>query len=85
MSVLAPPPGTDFCSREKLSLELKNNGKININVPGVGDQVELTTDLVTIEKRTRIDHVRSYTPNVIEPSFVSHFLTLLVIAYYFNS
>ena len=57
--------------REKLSLELSNNGKINIKVPGVSDEVELTTDLVTIEKRTRIDHVRTYTPNVIEPSFVS--------------
>jgi glycyl-tRNA synthetase len=39
-------------------------------VPGVGDgKVELGNDLVVIEKRTRVDHTRTYTPNVIEPSF----------------
>lgn len=59
--------------REKLSVELKNTGKIIIDVPGVGSQVELTPDLVAIEKRTRTEHVRPFTPNVIEPSFgVSH-------------
>lgn len=61
-----------FFRREKLSIELKNTGKINIDVPGVGSQVELTPELVTIEKQTRIDHVRTFIPNVIEPSFVSH-------------
>jgi glycyl-tRNA synthetase len=60
--------------REKLSVELKSAGKISIDVPGVGSQVELTPDLVVIEKRTRTEHVRSFVPNVIEPSFgVSHF------------
>ncbi len=56
--------------REKLSLELKNDGKINLDVKGVADgKVELGKDLIQIEKRTRVEHVREYTPNVIEPSF----------------
>lgn len=56
--------------REKLSLDLKSSGKITVEVPGVGDgKVELDKDLVNIEKRTRIDYTREYTPNVIEPSF----------------
>ena len=56
--------------REKLSLDLENSGKIEIDVPGVGDgKVEIGKDLINIEKRTRIEHVREYTPNVIEPAF----------------
>ena len=56
--------------REKLSLELRNTGKIEIDVPGVGNgKVAIEKDLVNIEKRTRIEHVREYTPNVIEPAF----------------
>lgn len=56
--------------REKLSLDLSRDGKISIDVPGVGKgQVEIGKDLIKIEKRTRIEHVREYTPNVIEPAF----------------
>jgi glycyl-tRNA synthetase len=56
--------------REKLSLELEKDGKISVNVPGVGNgNVELGKDLINIEKRTRVEHTREYTPNVIEPSF----------------
>ena len=56
--------------REKLALDLKKDGKIVIDVPGVGDgKVEIAKELIGIEKRTRIEHVREYTPNVIEPSF----------------
>ena len=56
--------------REKLSLELQKSGKISVDVDGVGNgKVELDKDLVNIEKRTRIEHTREYTPNVIEPSF----------------
>ena len=54
--------------REKLSVDLSERGKIEIDVPGVG-QVEIGNDLIKIEKRTRIEHVREYTPNVIEPAF----------------
>ena len=56
--------------REKLSLELNKTGKIEIDVPGVGNgKVEIDQDLIAIEKRTRVEHTREYTPNVIEPSF----------------
>ncbi|KAF1939298.1 glycyl-tRNA synthetase [Clathrospora elynae] len=56
--------------REKLSLDLVKDGKISIDVPGVNDgKVELSKELISIEKRTRLDTVREYTPNVIEPSF----------------
>ena len=56
--------------REKLSLDLEKEGKVVIDAPGVGDgKAELSKDLITIEKRTRVENVREYTPNVIEPSF----------------
>ncbi|KAJ5080979.1 hypothetical protein N7456_013689 [Penicillium angulare] len=56
--------------REKLSLDLEKDGKIEIEVAGVGSgKVELEKDLIKIEKRTRVENVREYTPNVIEPSF----------------
>ena len=55
--------------REKLSLELDKNGKIELEVSGMDSKVELDKTFITIEKRTRIEHMREYTPNVIEPSF----------------
>jgi glycyl-tRNA synthetase len=56
--------------REKLALDLEQQGKIEVDVEGVGSgKVELDKELVTIEKRTRVENVREYTPNVIEPSF----------------
>ncbi|KAK4935509.1 Glycine--tRNA ligase 1, mitochondrial, partial [Elasticomyces elasticus] len=56
--------------REKLSLELKNTGKITIDTPNIGSgKTELDKDLLTIEKREVTQHIREYTPNVIEPSF----------------
>jgi len=56
--------------REKLSLELKKDGKISVDAAGVGNgKVELGKDLINIEKRTRVEHTREYTPNVIEPAF----------------
>lgn len=56
--------------REKLSLELGKSGKIEVDVPGVGNgKVEIEKSLINIEKRIRIEHTREYTPNVIEPSF----------------
>jgi len=51
-------------------LDLEKSGKIIVDVKGVGNgKVELEKDLVKIEKRTRVEHVQEYTPNVIEPSF----------------
>lgn len=56
--------------REKLSLELEKSGKIEVPTPGVGSgTTELDKDLIKIEKRKRTEHIREYTPNVIEPSF----------------
>lgn len=56
--------------REKLALDLEKDGKIAIQIPGVGNgTTELDKDLVKIEKRKRTEHTREYTPNVIEPSF----------------
>lgn len=56
--------------REALAKDLSEKGSIIIDVPGVGDgKVEIPKELITIERRTRVEHVREYTPNVIEPSF----------------
>ena len=56
--------------REKLSLKLRDEGKIDVEVPGVSDsKVEIDKELIKIEKRTRVEHSREYTPNVIEPAF----------------
>ncbi|MBE7180446.1 MAG: hypothetical protein INR71_04400, partial [Terriglobus roseus] len=56
--------------REKLSVSLKEDGKITIDVAGVPDgKAELGKDLINIERRTRIENTREYTPNVVEPSF----------------
>ncbi|KAL2823994.1 hypothetical protein BDW59DRAFT_173124 [Aspergillus cavernicola] len=56
--------------REKLSLDLEQNGKIEVDVPSVASgKAQLDKDIIKIEKRTRIENIREYTPNVIEPSF----------------
>lgn len=56
--------------RETLASELKADGKITIEVAGVGSGgVEISKDLIAIERRTRTENTREYTPNVIEPSF----------------
>jgi glycyl-tRNA synthetase len=72
--------------REKLSLELTDKGKIDLEVPGLEKKVELEKDLVTIEKRTRVEHMREFTPNVIEPSFgIGRILyTLMEHAYWYR-
>lgn len=57
------------CEREDLAAALAKDGKITFKVDGMDGDVELDSSLVTIEKRTRKEHVREYTPNVIEPSF----------------
>ncbi|ODQ58834.1 hypothetical protein WICANDRAFT_32313 [Wickerhamomyces anomalus NRRL Y-366-8] len=53
----------------KLKEELSSNGKITFKIPEIEDQIELDTTFITIEQRTKVEHVREYTPNVIEPSF----------------
>jgi len=56
--------------REELAKALESTGSVTVEVPGVGDgKVSVPKELVVIEKRTRTENVREYTPNVIEPSF----------------
>lgn len=53
-----------------LSKELKEKKTVTLAVPGVAaGTVELTPELVTIEWTKRTEHIREFTPNVIEPSF----------------
>jgi len=54
--------------KEKLSLQLSSEGKVKVDVAEVGD-VELDQELVKIEKESRVETMREYIPNVIEPSF----------------
>ncbi|CAR27437.1 hypothetical protein ZYGR_0I07120 [Zygosaccharomyces rouxii] len=49
--------------------ELKNTGKIVFQVEGIDGKLDLDDKFVQIEKRTKIEHVREFVPNVIEPSF----------------
>lgn len=49
--------------------ELKNTGKIVFHVEGIDGEVDLDDKFVQIEKRTKVEHVREFVPNVIEPSF----------------
>jgi glycyl-tRNA synthetase len=56
--------------REALAQDLKLDGKITIDIEGVADgKVEISKDLITIERRKRTENTREFTPNVIEPSF----------------
>ncbi|KAI8326411.1 cytoplasmic and mitochondrial glycyl-tRNA synthase [Martensiomyces pterosporus] len=54
-----------------LSSALASEGKSTIALAGTAadGEYEITSDMVTIEKKTFTEHVREYTPNVIEPSF----------------
>ena len=56
--------------REKLSIDLSKNGKIEVDVPEIAaGKAEIDSSLLKIENRTRVENVREYTPNVIEPAF----------------
>ena len=56
--------------REALAQDLQLDGKITVDVEGVNNgKVEITKDLIVIERRTRVENTREFTPNVIEPSF----------------
>lgn len=53
----------------QLKEELTTKGKITFRIPEIEDDIELDSTFITIEQRTKVEHVREYTPNVIEPSF----------------
>ncbi|KAF5095340.1 hypothetical protein DV451_004694 [Geotrichum candidum] len=57
------------CELEDLAASLAKDLKVTVKVDGVEGDVEVDGSLVSIEKKTRKEHVREYTPNVIEPSF----------------
>lgn len=61
----------DQAKLETLAQDLAADGKITIDVEGVGNgKVEVSKDLIDfLGRRTRTENVREYTPNVIEPSF----------------
>ncbi|GMG18942.1 unnamed protein product [Ambrosiozyma monospora] len=56
------------CELEKLAKELETKLHITADIPDVGE-TEIPGDLVKISKKTKTEHVREFTPNVIEPSF----------------
>lgn len=56
--------------REKLSISLEKDGKVDVQVPDMeGGKAELNKDVVSIQKESRLVTTREYIPNVIEPSF----------------
>lgn len=54
---------------EILATELEEKLKISVNVDGVDAPVEIEKELITISRKTKLDHIREFTPNVVEPSF----------------
>ncbi|ORX94495.1 glycyl-tRNA synthetase [Basidiobolus meristosporus CBS 931.73] len=59
----------DEAAAQKLKDDMAANGG-KINVTGTdGNEYEVTSEMVSVEKVTIKEHVREYTPNVIEPSF----------------
>ncbi|KAK4661900.1 uncharacterized protein QC763_0107770 [Podospora pseudopauciseta] len=57
---------------ERLASEIAEKGIVSIDTPALGDgrtSVELSKELLTIAKVTRVQNTRVYTPNVIESSF----------------
>lgn len=54
--------------RETWAKELRDTGKATIDVPGLGG-VEVGRNLLSVDFVARTEHIREYTPNVIEPSF----------------
>lgn len=57
------------CELEDLAKELDEKAKISFQVEGMADKAEVSSDMIKIEKRSKTEHIREYTPNVIEPSF----------------
>ncbi|KAI8641817.1 glycyl-tRNA synthetase [Parasitella parasitica] len=51
----------------QLSKDLEANGTGSVQVNG--EAVQLGKDIVTVKRGTITEHIREYTPNVIEPSF----------------
>ncbi|KAK7206269.1 hypothetical protein BZA70DRAFT_298958 [Myxozyma melibiosi] len=54
---------------ESLAAELDEKLKITVTVEGVDAPVEVEKELISISRKKKLDHIREFTPNVIEPSF----------------
>lgn len=62
----------DQTTLEGLAAELEQKGAVTLETPALSDGatcVELPRELLSISKVTRLQNIREYTPNVIEPSF----------------
>lgn len=57
------------CELEDLAKELSEKGKITAKIDGIAEPVEVDSELLAIAKNKRTEHIREFTPNVIEPSF----------------
>jgi glycyl-tRNA synthetase len=56
--------------KEILSITMEKEGKVEVPVPEMeAGKIELDKDIVSFVKETRMETMREYTPNVIEPSF----------------
>ncbi|ODV88339.1 hypothetical protein CANCADRAFT_144750 [Tortispora caseinolytica NRRL Y-17796] len=69
------------CELEDLAKELSEKKSISFVVDGVQDNKTLSLDdsLIKIEKTKKLQHIREYIPNVIEPSFgISRILYCLI-------
>lgn len=56
--------------REAFAKQSQESGSFTIDVPGVADgKATVTKELLEIKYSTITEHIREYTPNVIEPSF----------------
>ncbi|KJZ80058.1 Putative glycine--tRNA ligase [Hirsutella minnesotensis 3608] len=62
----------DQSTLETLSLQMQKDAAITIEVKGLSgdnDRVHLGSDICAIKRVTKVENLRQYTPNVIEPSF----------------
>jgi len=59
---------SEFDIEEFQQKMIANEGKAVITVKE-GESFEVDTEMITISKKSFTEHVREYTPNVIEPSF----------------
>ncbi|KAI1434209.1 glycyl-tRNA synthetase [Xylaria sp. CBS 124048] len=56
--------------REQLAKVLEETGSITIDIANVpGGKVTVPREVFVIEQRTRVENIREFVPNVIEPSF----------------
>jgi glycyl-tRNA synthetase len=60
----------DQVALESLSLQLENDGEITLQVPELpAGKVQISSEILKIERISVVENVREYTPNLIEPSF----------------